>query len=41
MGKRPIVRRRGSSPNFIAPTHRRVAPAKYPLIVRGEKLEGT
>jgi len=41
MGKRPIVRRRGSSPNFMAPTHRRVAPAKYPLIAKGERLEGT
>ncbi|MEM2087826.1 MAG: 50S ribosomal protein L2 [Thermoproteota archaeon] len=41
MGKRPIVRRRGSSPNFIAPTHRRVAPAKYPLLAKGERLEGT
>ncbi|OYT66277.1 50S ribosomal protein L2 [Candidatus Bathyarchaeota archaeon ex4484_205] len=30
MGKRPIVRRRGRSPLFEAPTHRRVAPAKYP-----------
>jgi large subunit ribosomal protein L2 len=29
MGRRPIVRRRGSSPNFMAPTHRRVAPAAY------------
>ncbi len=41
MGKRPIVRRRGASPIFMAPTHRRVAPAKYPVLARGEKIEGT
>ncbi len=41
MGKRPIVRRRGRSPNFMAPTHRRVAPAKYPLLTQGERAEGT
>ena len=41
MGKRPIVRRRGASPNFMAPTHRRVAPAKYPTLAKGERLEGT
>jgi len=41
MGKRPIVRRRGVSPNFMAPTHRRVAPAKYPTLAKGERLEGT
>ncbi|MGQ9478597.1 MAG: 50S ribosomal protein L2 [Thermoproteota archaeon] len=41
MGKRPIVRRRGISPNFIAPTHRRVAPAKYVFIKPGDKVEGT
>ncbi|MCX8183049.1 MAG: 50S ribosomal protein L2 [Crenarchaeota archaeon] len=41
MGKRPIVRRRGRSPNFMAPTHRRVAPAKYPTLAKGERLEGT
>jgi large subunit ribosomal protein L2 len=40
MGKRPIVRRRGRSPNFIAPTHRRVAPAKYPTLTVGERVEG-
>lgn len=40
MGKRPIVRRRGSSPNFVAPTHRRVAPAKYPQLNKGERVEG-
>lgn len=41
MGKRPIVRRRGVSPNFRAPTHRRVAQAKYPILAKGEKAEGT
>jgi large subunit ribosomal protein L2 len=41
MGKRPIVRRRGVSPNFMAPTHRRVAPAKYVSLNPGEKAEGT
>lgn len=41
MGKRPIVRRRGASPNFMAPTHRRVAPANYPTLAKGERLEGT
>ncbi|MEM2351957.1 MAG: 50S ribosomal protein L2 [Thermoproteota archaeon] len=41
MGKRPIVRRRGRSPNFIVPTHRRVAPAKYPLLAQGERIGGT
>jgi len=41
MGKRPIVRRRGVSPNFMAPTHRRVAPAKYVFLNPGEKAEGT
>lgn len=41
MGKRPIVRRRGRSPNFMAPTHRRVAPVKYPFLTQGERLEGT
>jgi len=29
MGKRPIVRRRGVSPIFRAPTHRRVGDARY------------
>jgi len=29
MGRRPIVRRRGRSPIFMAPTHRRAGPAKY------------
>lgn len=32
MGKRPIVRRRGKSPIFMAPTHRRPGPARYPLL---------
>lgn len=41
MGKRPIVRRRGFSPSFMAPTHRRVAPAKYPYLAEGGRLEGT
>jgi large subunit ribosomal protein L2 len=29
MGKRPIVRRRGISPKFRAPTHRRVGDVRY------------
>jgi len=29
MGKRPIVRRRGASPRFWAPTHRRVGDVRY------------
>ncbi|MBO3803501.1 MAG: 50S ribosomal protein L2 [Candidatus Brockarchaeota archaeon] len=29
MGKRPIVRRRGASPIFEAPTHRRVGDVRY------------
>jgi len=41
MGRRPIVRRRGSSPIFMAPTHRRVAPAKYPELHDGGLLSGT
>jgi large subunit ribosomal protein L2 len=29
MGKRPIVRRRGSSPRFEAPSHRRIGDVRY------------
>lgn len=36
MGRRPIVRRRGRSPNFMAPTHRRVGPAEYKLDFKTE-----
>lgn len=29
MGKRPIVRRRGASPRFVAPSHRRIGDVRY------------
>lgn len=32
MGRRPIVRKRGRSPQFEAHTFRRVAPSRYPTI---------
>ncbi|MGQ9514099.1 MAG: 50S ribosomal protein L2 [Thermoproteota archaeon] len=35
MGKRPIVRRRGVSPIFRAPTHRRIGEIKYYQIMDG------
>jgi large subunit ribosomal protein L2 len=36
MGRRPIVRRRGSSPNFMAPNQKRPGPAKYDVALKGD-----
>jgi len=35
MGRRPIVRRRGRSPKFIAPSHRRPGASRYPAPTDG------
>jgi len=36
MGRRPIVRRRGHSPNFMAPNQKRPGPAKYDITLKGD-----